>query len=55
VLCSSAGGGGASTRCDNYGGGQFNCSNQRTGIGMIGEGGGRGAVFVDGKVIMTPN
>jgi hypothetical protein len=26
-----------------------------TGIGMIGEGGGRGAVFVDGKVIMTPN
>jgi hypothetical protein len=24
-------------------------------IGMIGEGGGRGAVFVDGKVIMTPN
>jgi hypothetical protein len=23
--------------------------------GMIGEGGGRGAVFVDGKVIMTPN
>lgn len=42
-------------RCENYGGGQFNCSNQRTGIGMIGEGGGRGAVFVDGKVIMTPN
>jgi hypothetical protein len=55
VLCGNAGGGGSSTRCENYGGGQFNCSNQRTGIGMIGEGGGRGAVFVDGKVIMTPN
>jgi hypothetical protein len=55
VLCGNAGGGGSSTRCDNYGGGQFNCSNARTGIGMIGEGGGRGAVFVDGKVIMTPN
>jgi hypothetical protein len=34
---------------------KFNCSNSRTGIGMIGEGGGKGAVFVDGKVIMTPN
>lgn len=58
VLCSnaaSAAGGGSSTRCDNYGGGQFNCSNPRTGIGMISEGGGRGAVFVGGKVIMTPN
>jgi hypothetical protein len=55
VLCGNVSGGGSSTRCDNYGGGQFNCSNQRTGIGMIGEGGGRGAVFVDGKVIMTPN
>lgn len=58
VLCGNAGGGrsgGSSTRCDNYGGGQFNCSNQRTGIGMISEGGGRGAVFVGGKVIMTPN
>ena len=54
VLCGNAGGG-SSTRCDNYGGGQFNCSNPRTGIGMISEGGGRGAVFVDGKVIMTPN
>jgi hypothetical protein len=53
ALCQASGG--SSTRCDNYGGGQFNCSNQRTGIGMIGEGGGRGAVFVDGKVIMTPN
>lgn len=55
ALCANAGGGGSSTRCENYGGGQFNCSNARTGIGMIGEGGGRGAVFVDGKVIMTPN
>lgn len=54
ALCAQAGGG-SSTRCDNYGGGQFNCSNPRTGIGMIGEGGGKGAVFVDGKVIMTPN
>ena len=56
VLCKSqSSGSGSSTRCDDYGGGQFNCSNQRTGIGMSGEGGGRGAVFVDGKVIMTPN
>jgi hypothetical protein len=55
ALCGQATGSGSSMRCDNYGGGQFNCSNQRTGIGMIGEGGGRGAVFVDGKVVMTPN
>jgi hypothetical protein len=57
ALCGShgGGGGGSSTRCDNYGNGQFNCSNSRTGIGMISEGGGKGAVFVDGKVIMTPN
>ena len=57
ALCSSRGGGtgGSGTRCDNYGGGQFNCSNSRTGIGMISEGGGKGAVFVDGKVLMTPN
>lgn len=54
ALCGNQGAG-SSMRCDNYGGGQFNCSNQRTGIGIIGEGGGRGAVFVDGKVIMTPN
>lgn len=54
-LCGGRRGGGSSTRCDNYGGGQFNCSNQRTGIGMISEGGGKGAVFVDGKVLMTPN
>ena len=58
ALCAAAsggGGGGSSTQCENYGGGQFNCSNSRTGIGMIGEGGGKGAVFVDGKVLMTPN
>jgi hypothetical protein len=55
VLCGRAGGGGSSTQCENYGNGQFNCSNSRTGIGMISEGGGKGAVFVDGKVIMTPN
>ncbi|WP_280151201.1 hypothetical protein [Piscinibacter sp. XHJ-5] len=56
VLCGRSSGGAASnTRCDHYGGGQFNCSNSRTGIGMIGEGGGKGAVFVDGKVLMTPN
>jgi hypothetical protein len=29
--------------------------NQRADIGMISEGGGKGAVFIDGKVIMTPN
>jgi hypothetical protein len=55
VLCGGSNGGGSSTRCDNYGNGQFNCSNSRTGIGMISEGGGKGAVFVDGKVLMTPN
>ena len=57
ALCSAATGGGgkSSMRCDNYGGGQFNCGNSRTGIGVIGEGGGKGAVFVDGKVLMTPN
>ena len=62
VLCANAAraagggrGGGSSTQCEDYGNGQFNCSNSNTGIGMIGEGGGRGAVFIDGKVIMTPN
>jgi hypothetical protein len=54
-LCAAKAGGGSSMKCDDYGNGQFNCSNQRTGIGMIGEGGGQGAVFIDGKVIMTPN
>lgn len=56
ALCSAATGAAKSgMQCDNYGGGQFNCSNSRTGIGVIGEGGGKGAVFVDGKVLMTPN
>jgi hypothetical protein len=55
ALCGGGSSGGSSTKCEDYGSGQFNCSNQRTGIGMIGEGGGKGAVFVDGKVIMTPN
>jgi hypothetical protein len=56
VLCGGkSSGGGSSTQCEDYGNGQFNCSNSRTGIGMISEGGGRGAVFVDGKMIMTPN
>ena len=55
ALCGAKAGSGSSTKCDDYGNGQFNCSNQRTGIGMIGEGGGQGAVFIDGKVIMTPN
>jgi hypothetical protein len=55
ALCGAKSGGGSSTKCEDYGNGQFNCSNQRTSIGMIGEGGGKGAVFIDGKVIMTPN
>ena len=55
AMCGSGSSGGSSTKCEDYGGGQFNCSNQRTGIGIIGEGGGRGGVFIDGKVIMTPN
>jgi hypothetical protein len=54
ALCGGGSSGGSSTKCENYGGGQFNCSNQRTDIGMIGEGGDRGGVFIDGKVIMTP-
>ena len=55
VLCGSKSSGGSSTQCEDYGNGQFNCSNKNTGIGIIGEGGGQGAVFIDGKVIMTPN
>ena len=55
ALCGGGSLGGSSTKCEDYGGGRFNCSNQRTGIGMIGEGGGQGGVFIDGKVIMTPN
>jgi hypothetical protein len=55
ALCRGESSGGSSTKCEDYGGGRFNCSNQRTDIGMIDEGEGQGAVFVDGKVIMTPN
>lgn len=55
ALCGAKSGGGSSMTCEDYGNGQFNCSNKNTGIGMIGEGGGQGAVFIDGKVIMTPN
>jgi hypothetical protein len=55
ALCGNRSSGGSSTKCEDYGGGRFNCSNQRTGIGIISEGGGQGGVFVDGKVIMTPN
>jgi hypothetical protein len=55
LLCGAKSSGGSSTACVDYGAGRFNCSNQRTGIGVIGEGGGQGAVFIDGKVIMTPN
>jgi hypothetical protein len=55
VLCSSKSSGGSSMKCEDYGSGQFNCSNQVTGIGIISEGDGKGAVFIDGKVIMTPN
>jgi hypothetical protein len=47
--------GGSSTTCENYGGGRFACGNSNTNIGVIGEGGGKGAVHMDGKVIMTPN
>lgn len=55
VLCGAQSAGGSRTQCEDYGDGQYNCSNQRTGIGIIGEGNGQGAVFIDGKVIMTPN
>jgi hypothetical protein len=49
-------GGGSSTRCGDYGGSRFNCSNPVTGGGMISEGGGRGAVFLPGGgMVMTPN
>ncbi len=54
ALC-AAKSGGSSTRCSNSGNGQFNCSNSNTGTGVIGEGGGKGAVMWGGKVITTPN
>jgi hypothetical protein len=55
AMCGGGSSGGSSTKCEDYGGGRFNCSNQRIGIGIIGEGGSKGGVFIDGKVIMTPN
>lgn len=42
-------------RCDDHGNGRYGCANARTGIGVIGEGGGKAGVFVDGKVVSTPN
>jgi hypothetical protein len=51
ALCSTA----AGSQCEDYGNGQFNCSNPNTDIGIIGEGGGRAGVIVDGEVISTPN
>jgi hypothetical protein len=54
TLCNPQRAGGSSTQCENYGGGQFNCSNSNTGIGVIGEGGGKGAVVWGNKVITTP-
>ncbi len=47
--------GGSSMRCDNYGGGTFNCSNSRTGVGIISEGGGKAGVSIDGHYVQTPN
>ena len=55
VSCASESSGASITKCKDYGGGQFNCSNQVTEIGIIGEGGGKGAAFIDGKVIKIPN
>jgi hypothetical protein len=45
----------AGSHCQDYGNGRFNCSNSNTDIGIIGEGGGRAGVIVDGEVISTPN
>ena len=53
--CGRRGAAGSGTDCQNYGNGQFNCSSSRTGLGVIGEGAGKGGVFIDGKVISTPN
>jgi hypothetical protein len=54
VLCGGTSDG-SSTRCESYGRGQFNCSKSRAGIGMISDGGGKGGVFIEGKVYSTPN
>ena len=59
AMCNAArGGGGGNTQCENYGAGQFNCtqSGTRTGAyGVIGEGGGQAGVYTDQGLIMTPN
>ena len=52
ALCTTAS---AGSQCEDYGNGQFNCSNSNTGIGIIGEGGGNAGIIVDGEVISTPN
>jgi len=36
-------------------GGTFNCSNSRTGVGIISEGGGKAGVSIDGHYVQTPN
>jgi hypothetical protein len=53
-LCGAKVGGGAPGRCENHGNGQFSCGTGPGGIGMIGEGRGKGAVVWGGKVITTP-
>jgi hypothetical protein len=55
ALCNQGSPGGSSMRCEDYGGGRFNCSNQRTGTGIISEGGGKAGVSIDGKYVLTPN
>jgi hypothetical protein len=54
-LCGGGSSGGGGGQCQSHSGGSFACSNSRTGIGVIGTGGGGGGVFIDGKVISTPN
>jgi hypothetical protein len=44
ALCAPKHASGSSTRCSNYGNGQYSCNNSNTGVGVIGEGGGKGAV-----------
>ena len=55
ALCAGGASSSSSMRCENYGGGRFNCSNQRTGTGIISEGGGKAGVSVGGKYVLTPN
>jgi hypothetical protein len=57
VLCGSAASSGG-MRCEDGGGGQYNCgrSDTRTGVsGVIGEGGGQAGVYTDQGLVMTPN